>query len=64
MGIRTELGLRLPNSPGALAAVCRLLAEQRVRIIAMSLDAGGQCRKKRRGDVKRNRKKNKEKRSK
>lgn len=44
MGIRTELNLRLPNSPGALAGVCQLLAEQRVHVIATSLDAGGQCR--------------------
>lgn len=42
MGIRTELNLRLPNSPGAAAAVCQLLADERVNIIAMSLDAGGQ----------------------
>ena len=44
MGIRTELQLRLPNSPGALAGVCELLAGERVNIIAMSLDAGGQFR--------------------
>ena len=42
--IRTELQLRLPNSPGALASVCQLLADDRVNIIAMSLDAGGHCR--------------------
>jgi hypothetical protein len=41
MGIRTELTLRLPNSPGALAGVCRLLAEERVNAIALSLDSGG-----------------------
>ena len=41
MGIRTELTLRLPNSPGAAALVCRLLADQRVNILAMALDAGG-----------------------
>ena len=44
MGIRTELQLRLPNSPGALAGVVHLLADERVNIIAMSLDAGGQFR--------------------
>ena len=44
MAIRTELSLRLPNSPGALAGVCRVLADQNVRILALSLDAHGQCR--------------------
>jgi len=42
--IRTELSLRLPNSPGALAGVCRLLSDERVNILAMSLDTGGQLR--------------------
>lgn len=42
--IRTELSLRLPNSPGALAGVCRLLSNERVNITAMALDAGGQLR--------------------
>lgn len=41
MGIRTELELRLPNSPGAAASVCQLLAGERVNILAMMLDAGG-----------------------
>ncbi len=44
MAIRTELSLRLPNSPGALGAVCRLLAKERVNIQAMVLEAGGQLR--------------------
>ena len=44
MAIRTELNLRLPNSPGALAGVCRLLSDERVNIVAMALDAGGQLR--------------------
>ena len=44
MAIRTQLSLRLPNSPGALAGVCRLLSDERVGIIAMSLDDGGQLR--------------------
>ena len=44
MAIRTELNLRLPNSPGALADVCRLLANERVDILAMSLDGSGQLR--------------------
>ena len=36
--------LRLPNSPGALGAVCRLLSDERVNVLAMSLDAAGQLR--------------------
>jgi hypothetical protein len=44
MSIRTELSLRLPNSPGALAGVCRLLSDERVNVIAMALEAGGQLR--------------------
>ena len=41
---RTELNLRLPNSPGALAGVCRLLSNERVNVLAMVLEAGGQLR--------------------
>jgi hypothetical protein len=44
MGIRTELNLRLPNSPGSLAGVCRLLADERVNIVALALEATGQLR--------------------
>src|ERR1043166_5153996 len=44
MSIRTELNLRLPNSPCALAAVCQLLADERVNIVAMALETGGQLR--------------------
>ena len=44
MAIRTELNLRLPNSPGALAGVCALLSDERVNIVAMALEAGGQLR--------------------
>ena len=44
MAIRTELNLRLPNSPGALAGVCALLSNERVNIVAMALEAGGQLR--------------------
>jgi hypothetical protein len=44
MAIRTELNLRLPNSPGALAAVCTLLADERVNITALELDSAGQLR--------------------
>jgi hypothetical protein len=42
--IRTELALRLPNSPGALAGVCRLLSAERVNVLAMALETGGQLR--------------------
>ncbi|HEY7292668.1 MAG TPA: hypothetical protein VH583_22720 [Vicinamibacterales bacterium] len=44
MAIRTELSLRLPNSPGALAGVCRLLSDERVNVLAMALESGGQLR--------------------
>jgi hypothetical protein len=44
MPIRIELNLRLPNSPGALADVCRLLDEERVNIVALSLEAAGTLR--------------------
>src|SRR3954451_6984049 len=42
--IRTELSLRLPNSPGALGSVCRLLSDERVNVLAMSLESSGQLR--------------------
>ena len=42
--IRTELDLRLPNNAGALLGVCRLLADERVKILAMSLGDQGQLR--------------------
>jgi len=44
MAIRTELSFRLPNSPGALAGVCRLLSDERVNVLAMTLDTSGQLR--------------------
>ena len=44
MAIRTELNLRLANSPGALAGVCQLLSDERVNIIAMTLESSGQLR--------------------
>jgi hypothetical protein len=44
MAIRTELNLRLPNSPGALAGVCALLSGERVNVVALSLESGGQLR--------------------
>jgi len=42
MAIRTELTLRLPNSPGALAGICRILGDERVNITALALDRSGQ----------------------
>jgi hypothetical protein len=44
MPIGTEISCRLPNSPGALAEVCRTLARERVGIVAFMLDAGGRLR--------------------
>jgi hypothetical protein len=44
VAIRKELNLRLPNSPGALARVCRVLYEERVSILALSLDGAGGLR--------------------
>jgi hypothetical protein len=44
MAIRTEVTLKLPNTPGAMAGVCRLLSEERVNITAMALDTAGQLR--------------------
>ena len=44
MAIRTELNLRLPNTPGALARVCRLLADERINVLAMTLEASGHLR--------------------
>jgi hypothetical protein len=39
--IRTELTLRLPNSPGALAGICRLLSNEHVNIVGLSLESNG-----------------------
>jgi len=36
--------LRLPNSPGALGGVCRALSDDRVNVVAMALESGGQLR--------------------
>jgi hypothetical protein len=44
MAIRTELSLRLQNSPGALSRVCQVLANERVNLIALSLDGSGTLR--------------------
>jgi hypothetical protein len=44
MPVATEISLRLPNSPGALAEVCAALATERVTIEAMTLGADGVLR--------------------
>jgi len=44
MAIRTELNLRVPNSPGTLAGLCRVLADERVNIVAISVEPNGQLR--------------------
>lgn len=37
MAIRIELTLRLQNSPGSLARVCQIIADERVDIVALNL---------------------------
>jgi hypothetical protein len=44
MPVRSEIRLRLPNSPGALSRVLRTLADERVQVLALSLEASGQLR--------------------
>ena len=44
MAIRTELSLRLPNSPGALGRVCRILGDERVNVLALTVERGGTLR--------------------
>jgi len=44
MAIRTELSLRLPNSPGALGRVCEQLAETHVNLLALHLESSGRLR--------------------
>ena len=44
MAIRTELCVRLPNSPGALADLCQRLGEERVHILALSVDPAAGAR--------------------
>ena len=41
MAIRTELTLRLENTPGALARLCQALADERVNLLAMNLESSG-----------------------
>ena len=44
MAIRTELSLRLPNSPGALARLCEQLAAEHVSLLALHLESSGRVR--------------------
>jgi hypothetical protein len=41
MAIRTELVVRLQNSPGAVSRLCAVLAEARINVLAMSVEATG-----------------------
>lgn len=44
MAIRIEINLRVPNSPGTLAGICRLLADERVNVVALTLEPTGHLR--------------------
>tara|TARA_B100001146_G_scaffold155309_1_gene136551 strand:- start:447 stop:830 length:384 start_codon:yes stop_codon:yes gene_type:complete len=44
MAIREELTVRLQNSPGALRRICQILGEERVNIIALSVETAGSLR--------------------
>ncbi|MBI2832805.1 MAG: ACT domain-containing protein [Acidobacteria bacterium] len=44
MAIRTELSLRLQNSPGALTQVSGILADEHVNIVALALESNGTLR--------------------
>ena len=41
MAIRTELVLRLDNSPGSLNRLCKVLADEKVNVAALNLEASG-----------------------
>lgn len=41
MAIRTELTLRLDNTPGSLARLCGALRDEKVDVLALGLDASG-----------------------
>lgn len=41
MAIRTELTLRLDNSPGSLARLCQTLKAEKVNVIAFNLESLG-----------------------
>src|SRR4051812_50041167 len=44
MAIQRELTVQLANSPGTLARVAQVLANERINLLAMSVDAGGALR--------------------
>jgi hypothetical protein len=44
MAIRTELTVRVQNMPGALGRLCQALADERVNILALSLEPTGTLR--------------------
>jgi hypothetical protein len=44
MAIQRELTVRLANSPGSLGRVAEVLGNERINMLAMSLDAGGALR--------------------
>lgn len=44
MAIRTELSLRLSNSPGSIARACATLSQSRVNILALSVESTGLLR--------------------
>ena len=44
MAIQKELTVRLANSPGALGRVTKVLGDERINVLAMSLDGAGTLR--------------------
>lgn len=44
MAIRTELSLRLANSPGALARLCDHLSSAHINLLALHLEGSGRVR--------------------
>jgi len=44
MAIRSELTLRLQNSPGALHRACEILRKERINIVALSVESTGRLR--------------------
>ena len=41
MAIRTELSIRLQNSPGSLSRICQLFSDVRISSLALTVEAGG-----------------------
>lgn len=44
MAIQKELSVKLPNSPGSLSRVAQILADERINLLAISLDPSGTLR--------------------